>query len=654
MTQELYYTSAPRGLLSGTGGFCTVAATPHLSPALLERLESLSSYRPLFPPHHARAVDNPIVRSHLRVSVSGRTYSLLSRIAPAPLDHTGRTNLFAHHVVLDGNEMPEGGPAWLLQHERFRMETGFHGEPRYLETRQPPHGEVHTLVARTWKNVTGDEGWAGVLAERFEQEPNRPVYLVFEPGRDPLPLLAEALALLAADRRWEATFSTYFTALPPGVTCIWRCVPRGSEEAKNALLLPNTVNLCAPLGPAPSSALVETARTGKRPVPWSRRAVEASTLSPPAWSANGLPHRPEAPFAGASRSPHAPREEADSLASASGLSPAEQGELERASGRLLPFLGGLVLGAVLMFGVALALWYLPGTHERNQLQAERDELQQQGAARAEKIAELEQTLVARKRRIEALQQERKLLPDTFEKSSLPEGVRAELAAVMKEPARGTRQVQERMTSWAVGLMRQAAASEKERLIQNLESALKRQKFQGKPLPLDRDLLARDPGKAVTQTISGLKKRAAQRRPDVRDRVLDTIKQALHKNNRLVSEIDFALRGEKVEKHLEGIGRIFKEWSASLVDAGAHQYKKCLDAEDKYDTLQNPDTEDDKKRQVCVDALLLCDEILKNEKGETLAHRKAEVLAKKLDLWQHEHDPEKWSRRHPMSPPRKRD
>ena len=47
---------------------------------------------------------------------------------------------------------------------------------------------------------------------------------------DPLPLLAESLALLPPDRRWTVTFSTYFNKLPPGVECQWRCVVDGSPE----------------------------------------------------------------------------------------------------------------------------------------------------------------------------------------------------------------------------------------------------------------------------------------------------------------------------------------------------------------------------------------------------------------------------------------
>lgn len=633
MTQELYYTSAPRGLLPGSGGFCTVAATPGLAPALLERLESLSSYRPLFPPHHPRAADNPVACSHLRVTVGGRTFSLLSRIAPAPLDHTGRTNLFAHHVVLDGSELPEGGPAWLLQHDSFPMASDFHDEPRYLEARRPPRGGPHTGAARTWKAVTGDEGWAGVLAERFEREPTHPVYLIFEPGLDPLPLLAEALALLSPGRRWEATFSTYFTSLPPGVTCTWRCVPRGSPEALNALRLPDTLNLCASLGRAPSSALVEAARTGKRPTP-SVAAAPRPAARPASSRDTPPPRKREAKPA------PAPTDEASEPARA---------------GRLLPFLGGLVLGALVMFGVALALWYLPGTRQHEELRSERDELEEKCAGRDEKIANLEKTLAASGQQVEALQQEKQALCNTFEQSTLPEAIRDELAAVAKEPARGTRQVQERMTGWAVGLMRQAAATEKERLTRDLENALDQQRFQGAPLALDHKLLARDPGKAITLTIADLEKRA-QKRPDERDRVLTAIKKALHSNKPMMDEINFALRGERIEQHLLGIGQTFKEWYAQRIHEEAPDYMKWLEAQASYHTFLSLKIEpDDQKRcQACDQALRLCDEILKRGKPDSIAQGKARALSEELDRWQRRNDGDSWRRRHEEPPPPKRD
>src|SRR5262245_50387339 len=104
MNHELFYTSAPKGLYPGTRGFRTVAATRGLPPALLEKLEALSVYRPLFPPLDPRAGLNPVAHSYLRLTVSGRSYSVLTRLGPAGLDYSERTNMFAHHVVLDGSD----------------------------------------------------------------------------------------------------------------------------------------------------------------------------------------------------------------------------------------------------------------------------------------------------------------------------------------------------------------------------------------------------------------------------------------------------------------------------------------------------------------------------------------------------------------------
>jgi hypothetical protein len=90
MSHELFYTSALKGLQPGSRGFCTVAATRGIPATLLEKLESLSGYRPLFPPHDAKAALNPVVHAHLRINVASKTYSVLSRICAAGLDYTDR------------------------------------------------------------------------------------------------------------------------------------------------------------------------------------------------------------------------------------------------------------------------------------------------------------------------------------------------------------------------------------------------------------------------------------------------------------------------------------------------------------------------------------------------------------------------------------
>jgi hypothetical protein len=277
MTQELFYTSAPKGLQPASRGFCTVAATRGMPAALMEKLEALSGYKPLYPPLDAKASLNPVVYTHLRISVGSKTYSLLSRIGPAGLDYSERANKFAHHVVLEPAEYPPAGPAWLLQQPGF-METQWDGQVRMFRVgRTPPSGNVAPAVCRAWQDLTGDAGWAGVLAESLQHDPNRLVYLVFEPGMQPLPVIAEALALLPPVERWDVTFSTYFTGLPQGAACIWRCVLKDSAEAKSARQFPNALilNLGPRLAQAQGGPLVAAAR-GQAYVPPAATEPEAA------------------------------------------------------------------------------------------------------------------------------------------------------------------------------------------------------------------------------------------------------------------------------------------------------------------------------------------------------------------------------------------
>jgi hypothetical protein len=299
MSQELHYTSVPRGLKPGSRGFCTVGLSAHMPGLLVERLEALSGYQPVFAPHDPSSLLNPIVFSHLRLTISGKVVSVLSRIGPAGLDYSGRPSKYAHHVVLEGSERPEGGPAWLLSQPGF-MHGAWEGEPREIPAgRTPPQGDRQPGVARAWQALIGDGGWAGLLAETFLADPRRTVFLVFRPGMDLLPLFVEALALLPASRRWDVDFSTYFNQLPQGMTCAWRGVLDGSDEAKNAQRLPNTIffDLCHLLGRAEGGALVHLARTGEGLV----REPGAATTSPA--SGRHVPRMPYEPAVAAAADP---------------------------------------------------------------------------------------------------------------------------------------------------------------------------------------------------------------------------------------------------------------------------------------------------------------------------------------------------------------
>ncbi len=268
MSQELLYTSAARGLKPGSRGFCTVLTTQGMAAPLTTALEGLSGYRPVYPTGDARADRNPVVYSHLKLQSSGRAVNVLSRIADFGLDYSQRANKLAHHVVLDRTELLPGGPANLLSMRGF-MRDEWSGEPTVIALKpvkretDPPSG-----VCRAWQELTGDAGWAGVLAESFLQAPDRLVVLLFAPGQDILPLFNEAISLLPVERRWDVTFSTYFTGLATGTTCTWRAIVQDSKDAHESLRFVNALRLdltSRSLGRATGGPLVDAARSGSRP-----------------------------------------------------------------------------------------------------------------------------------------------------------------------------------------------------------------------------------------------------------------------------------------------------------------------------------------------------------------------------------------------------
>lgn len=307
MSQELIYTSAPRGLKPGSRGFCTVVSTQGMPAALAQRLEALSGYRPVYGPQDPNARLNPVACSHLLLSVSGRRLHVLSRVCDAGLDYTQRTNKFAHHVVLDGPELVPAGPAWLLAAPEF-MQATWDGEPKILPAgRRPPMAAQPAAVCAAWQQATGDAGWGGVLAETASNGAVRPAVIVFRPGIDPLPLVAESLALLPPEARWNVAFSTYFSKLPPGVDCHWRCVLEGSPEAIAARRVPGAlvidVSAIGRAGSPPPSDFVQAARTGVAPIaaPAARPALPTGTRQPAGSSAE--PARPLAATAATGASP---------------------------------------------------------------------------------------------------------------------------------------------------------------------------------------------------------------------------------------------------------------------------------------------------------------------------------------------------------------
>ncbi|MDO5565252.1 MAG: hypothetical protein Q4G59_01250, partial [Planctomycetia bacterium] len=241
MALELVYTSAPQGIKSGTRGFCTVACTRGIPAPMAATLESLSAYRHIYPPQDPNARLNPVNYSHLYLVSGGIPLHILSRIADAGLDYSQRTNKIAHHFVLSSKDLVSGGPAPLftmpgLFRDRWNEEPLFFPNQRelYGSTRSPG-------VCRRWEELLGDPGWGGVLAASVELQ--RPVCLVFRPGQNLLPLFDEAIALLPEKERWNATFSTYYTRIPPGIQCLWKAVVQNTIDEGVVRAIPGTVTV---------------------------------------------------------------------------------------------------------------------------------------------------------------------------------------------------------------------------------------------------------------------------------------------------------------------------------------------------------------------------------------------------------------------------
>jgi hypothetical protein len=397
MLWELCYTSVPRGLKPGSAGFCTVAATTGLPEVLSGKLEMLSGYKELFPPHDSRFGRNPVLYSHVRLNAQGRVHHILSRVAAAPPDYTGRTNKFAHHVALEEGDLPPAGPAAVMAQAGV-LQAGWDGQVRQLPPRPGlPRADLGPSDGRRWRDVTGDPGWAAVLAADFLRDPSRPVYLVYPLGVDLLPLLAEALALLPAERRWEVTFSTFHRAAPAGLFCAWRGLPFDAPEAADLMRKPGqrVLQLARTLGPAPANALAELARA----------AAAVPSASPQETSAGSAIHRAAAAV---NQDQSGWRSAPETMTAAPRVTmPLAPAPPARSGSRMLAFVAGTVAGILVAGVAAVGLWQVPSmraalvTSSKEHRQWEKEaqaqateweqQLQGQNKALGEKGKELETT-----------------------------------------------------------------------------------------------------------------------------------------------------------------------------------------------------------------------------------------------------------------------
>ncbi|HZN33236.1 MAG TPA: hypothetical protein VFB80_05430, partial [Pirellulaceae bacterium] len=267
MGQEILYTSAPQGLRQGSSGFCTVGSTAGMEPNLAQFLEGFSGYPHPYKPPDPRTKDNPVNYSFIQWTIGGQRYYVLSRVCDAGLDHTGRTNLLAHHVALTRREIDRlpGGPAYVMAAGDFFITT-WDKQLRTLAGQKPRGGDSPLACCEAWKRAAGDAGYAGVLAEAAKEKGGRPVSVIYPAGTDVLALVAEAQSLLPPERRWNVTFATLYSRIYSSFEVQWKFLFHETTEAKQARRDPHAlvIDLCnGNLPQAQGGDLVTAARDGQ-------------------------------------------------------------------------------------------------------------------------------------------------------------------------------------------------------------------------------------------------------------------------------------------------------------------------------------------------------------------------------------------------------
>ncbi len=210
---ELIYTSTPQGLITGRSGFTTVALTEGFPPNLIAPVENLSGYKTLFQPGDSNDNFNPVNFSCQHFHLGRTPYIVLSRIAFAGLSYTGRSNVLAHHMLFQPDELddiPGGAVSVLRSQENF---PPWSGSPRMLPRKRKVGTVPLPQENRMWQKLAGDGRWAQYTAECFASSPERSFALAFDPlqihGNDLLELIAETAASLSTDELRRFTFSTY-------------------------------------------------------------------------------------------------------------------------------------------------------------------------------------------------------------------------------------------------------------------------------------------------------------------------------------------------------------------------------------------------------------------------------------------------------------
>ena len=235
MPQQLIYTSAPRGVIAGRSGHCTVARSATMRDALMLQLEKLSYYQHL---SLSGGQERPIYCCRI-LDLRGSRYHVLTRIQDAGLDFTGRTNFIAHHLVFAPEEIRGYASPAVILRDWAGWVNAWSKEPELFESEDwsslagLPHAP---MPAMNWEQLTGDAANACGLLEARAGIAFRVDDLADE---QVLALFSESLELLELrDPRhdfrataWQYTFTTSMQEQDNPADFRWRCLHSDNPAA---------------------------------------------------------------------------------------------------------------------------------------------------------------------------------------------------------------------------------------------------------------------------------------------------------------------------------------------------------------------------------------------------------------------------------------
>jgi regulation of enolase protein 1 (concanavalin A-like superfamily) len=243
MPQQLIYTSAPRGVIAGRSGYCTVARSAAMRDALMLQLEKLSYYQHL---SLSGGQERPIFCCRV-LDIRGSRYHVLTRIQDAGLDFTGRTNFLAHHLVFSPEEIRQfASPpiilrAWSGWINSWTKEPELFGDENWSSLAALP---AASAPAANWQQLTGDAANGYGL---LEARAGIALHVDNLTDDQVLALFAESLELLELRdprrdfraSRWQYTFTTSMQEQDNPADFRWRCL-HSDNPAANRFAGPDT------------------------------------------------------------------------------------------------------------------------------------------------------------------------------------------------------------------------------------------------------------------------------------------------------------------------------------------------------------------------------------------------------------------------------